>query len=270
MQIQECITKRKSVRTFRPERIRDADEERLQQYLAALENPLQIPVTFRILETAGTDLTSPVIVGAQQYVGAKVRRVPGAEIAFGYSFESFVLYAESLGIGTVWLAATLARKAFEKAMEVGTDEFMPAVSPIGYAASKRSLRESVMRKALRSDSRKNFSELFFDHTFSVPLTDDNAGVFLQPLQMLRLAPSAKNKQPWRVVLGDDIVHFYEKKNKGYIAEATGDIQKVDVGIGLAHFALTAKECGVQGEFICQNPGIEHEDNVEYIISFQRK
>lgn len=63
-------------------------------------------------------------------------------------------------------------------MEVGEDEVMPAVSPIGHAAPKRSVRESAMRRALRSDGRMAFGELFFENDFSSPLPMNEGGLNL--------------------------------------------------------------------------------------------
>lgn len=68
-------------------------------------------------------------MGADTYIAAKYRRQEDAELGFGYSFKRLVLYATSLGLGTVWLAATIDRKAFERALEVAPDEVMPAVTP---------------------------------------------------------------------------------------------------------------------------------------------
>ena len=48
----------------------------------------------------------------------------------------------------------------------------------------------------------------------------------------------------------------------------GDIQKVDVGIALAHFDLTLKEAGVNGCFITRDPGFDIEDTTEYIVSYE--
>ena len=77
----------------------------------------------------------------QAIEAAKVKRVPQCELACGYSFEEACLYALSLGIGTVMLAASLNRSAFEKAIEVGADEVMPVASPLGYPSEKKSLWE---------------------------------------------------------------------------------------------------------------------------------
>lgn len=47
-----------------------------------------------------------------------------------------MLYAQSLGIGTVWIGGTMDRAAFEATMELGENEVMPCVSPLGYPAKK--------------------------------------------------------------------------------------------------------------------------------------
>ena len=61
--------------------------------------------------------------------------------------------------------------------------------------------------------------------------------------MVRFAPSAVNKQPWRIIAVGDRYHFYEKKDNGYVGEATGDLQKIDVGIALCHFVMGFEEQG---------------------------
>ena len=43
------------------------------------------------------------------------------------------------------------------------------------------------------------------NSFAEPLTEEEAGDYQFPLEMLRLAPSAVNKQPWRVVADERTV-----------------------------------------------------------------
>ena len=155
-------------------------------------------------------------------------------------------------------------------MELAEDEMMPCATPIGYTAKKMSVREIMMRKAIKADERMPFGELFFDGDFDTPLTEEGAGVFAEPLEMVRLAPSAVNKQPWRVVVEENKVHFYLKRRKGSTAEAHEgklDMQKVDLGIALCHFALTAKENKLQLEFVQENPNLPSASEVEYIGSY---
>ena len=266
--VKDIIRRRRSVRAFSGEALRYEDRQKLDEFLKTLDNPFGIPVEFRFLEAKEHGLSSPVIIGTDAYVAAKVSRVPQSEIAYGYSFEAFCLFAESLGIGTVMLAGTLNRSAFEKVMNVNNTEVMPVASPIGYPADKQSAREKLMRKGIKADERLPFDALFFENSFAQGLTPENAGKFQDALEMVRLAPSAGNKQPWRAVVCDDKVHFYEKKTKAMSNNPLGDIQKVDVGIALAHFDLTLKENGIGGSFAVEDPGFEKDDSIEYIITYE--
>lgn len=266
--VKELIKKRKSVRTYDGRELTAEDRKSLEEYVGALTNPFDIPVEFRLLDVKEFGLSSPVITGANTYLAAKVKRVENFEIAFGYSFEKACLYALSLGVGTVMLAASLNRKAFEKAMEVKEDEVLAVASPVGYPAAKRSLRESLMRSGIKADERFDFEKLYFDGSFEKSLTKERAGDFAEALEMVRLAPSAVNKQPWRAVVDGDRVHFYEQKSVK--DSPLGDVQKVDMGIALAHFDLTMEEDGVSGAFVCADPGLALPENVHYIVTFERE
>ena len=232
--VTDLIRQRKSVRTFDGKPLSAENRSALEAYMASLTNPVSVPVTFRLLDAQKDALSSPVIVGADTYLAAKVGKVPNFEIAYGYSVEKVCLYALSRGMGTVMLAASLSRAAFEKAMEVKDTEVMPVASPVGYPAEKKSIREGLMRKGLRADERKSFDQLFFEGGFGHPLPQANP--YAKALEMARWAPSAGNGQPWRAVVEGDSVHFYEAKSMKDCP--LGDIQKVDVGIALAHFDLT--------------------------------
>ena len=267
--IKDVIRKRKSVRTFDGKSLLPEDRQKLEEYVKTLDNPFDVPIEFRFLNAKEHDLSSPVIVGTDLYVAAKVSRIPRSETAFGYTFEKFCLYAESLGIGTIMLAATISRKTFEKAMDIKENEVMPVASPVGYPAEKRSVRETMMRKGLKADERLPFETLFFEESFMKALAPEHAGQFRDALEMVRLAPSVTNKQPWRAVVCGDTVHFYEKKAKG-MSNSLGDIQKVDIGIALAHFDLTLKEAGVNGCFVTRDPGFDIEDTMEYIVTYEVK
>lgn len=265
--IEALVRGRRSVRTFDGTEVRPSDLEKLTAFIKGIENPYGVSVEFKLLDAREQKLKCPVVSGTNLYVGAKVSRVPHGEEAFGYSFEKFVLYAQSLGIGTVWIGGTMDRTAFERAMALKPEERMPCMTPIGYSARKMSIKESMMRKAVKADSRDPFEAVFFDGSFDTPLTREKAGRLILPLEMVRLAPSAVNRQPWRIVTGQNAVHFYLKHTKGFVSEAVGDIQKVDLGIALCHFALAAEELGLNLQFCTNDPGMAAEADTEYIASY---
>ena len=85
--------------------------------------------------------------------------------------------------------------------------------------------------------------------------------------MLRLAPSATNAQPWRVVKKQGSYHFFEK-HKSNASEDDKMIKKVDLGIALSHFHQTVLEHGLTGNFEKKlELEIEVPENTNYIISW---
>jgi len=265
MGVMELVRARRSVRTF-DGRALGAELDDILRCAKAVRTPYDLPIEWRVLNAKEHGLASPVITGTDLWIAGKMRRAPHAEEAFGFAFERVALYAQSMGVGTTWIAGTMDRPAFERAMELGDDEVMPCVSPLGYPAAKMSLRETLMRKGVRADSRLPFEELFFDGRFDKPLTLGKAGAPAEELEMVRWAPSAVNRQPWRVVIAGDTAHFYEKRSKGYVSEDGWDIQKIDMGIALCHFTCGVEEKGRRCAFRLEDPGLSHPADTIYIAS----
>ncbi len=262
--LMEIVRSRKSVRTFDANQLSDEHRKLLEDYCKGITNPFDIPVDFVFMNAVENGLSSPVLTGEPLYVTGKVEKKPYADVAFGYSFEQLVLYAWSLGIGSVWIGGTMKRETFEETAGLKKGEMMPCVSPLGYPSDKRSLKETMMRRGIGADNRFSADRLFFNEKWDSPRTpaEDMADV----LEMVRWAPSAVNKQPWRIVLKDGAWHFYEKKDRGYVSESTGDVQKVDLGIALCHFVLGLEYKGRKAEVIINDPGIAIPNDAEYIAS----
>lgn len=265
----DAIRSRRSVRTFDGTGLSPEEAAQIIYFANVMRNPYGILIDWQILNAKEQGLSSPVITGTDCYIAGKLRWVPHGEEAFGYTFEQVVLFAKSIGIGTTWIAGTMNRAAFERAMELTSDEVMPCVSPLGYPASKMSLREALMRKGIKADSRMPFRELFFKGSLDTPLLPEAAGDLRIPLEMVRLSPSAVNKQPWRVLVCGDTVHFYEKQSRNSVTADGWDVQKIDMGIALCHFALAAEECDVHTEFLLEDPHLPVGELI-YTASFKCK
>lgn len=267
MTIEKVIRARRSVRTFDGSALRPEDGEKIMAFAGEAENPYAIPISWRLLDPKKEDLHSPVITGESAYLAGKLKKVPHGEEAFGYSFERLLLYAWSLGVGSTWIAGTMDRPAFERAMALEKDEVMPCVTPLGYAAKRMSLRETMMRKGIKADTRQDFASLVFREEFGKAMLPEEAGPLRLPLELVLLAPSAVNKQPWRMVVCGNTVHFYEKRSKGYVSDGW-DIQKIDMGIALCHFALASEEAGLHPVFFLADPGLPTDADTAYIGSYR--
>ena len=259
----QTILTRRSVRTYDARPLTADDREKLEAFAAGIRNPFGIPVSFVFLDADNNGLSSPVLAGETLFVAGKVGKVPYGDVAFGYSMEELLLYAWSLKIGSVWIGGTMKRDLFERAAGLEAGERMPCISPLGYPAAKRSLRETVMRRGCGADSRLPGEKLFFEESFGAPLSrkeDDDV------LELVRWAPSAVNKQPWRAVYRDGRYHFFLKHDRGYVSEAVGDMQKIDLGIALCHFVLGARLKGMDAEVTVADPEIPAPPDTEYIAS----
>ncbi len=262
----EIIRGRKSVRTFDGNRLKAEDRENLEAYAARIVNPFGIPVRFVFLDAEENGLSSPVISGGTLYVAGIVEKLPCADAAFGFSFEKLVLYAWSLGIGTTWIGGTMKREIFEQAAGLADGERMPCVSPLGYPARKRSLRESMMRRGVGADTRMPAEKIFFDRKWDVPLSAAQKEKLGDLTEMVRWAPSAVNKQPWRIVCADGLYHFFVKHDKGFVSPQTGDLQITDVGIALCHFVMGLEEQGRHPEVVVCPPELSLPGDAEYIAT----
>jgi nitroreductase len=255
---------RKSVRTYDGRNLTPEDLQSIKDYAAGITNPWDIKVDWVFMDAEEYGLSSPVLAGEKMYVAGLVDKVPYADVAFGYAFEQLVLYAWSLGIGSVWIGGTMKRDLFERSAGLTAGRRMPCISPLGYPAAKRSIKETMMRKGVKADARKPLSELFFDEDLSTPL--DESGSVRRVMELVRWAPSAVNKQPWRIIRKNGQYHFYEKKDKGFVSDVVGDMQKIDIGIALYHFVKGLEEEGKKAVVKTEDPGIQVTPDMEYIAT----
>jgi hypothetical protein len=182
--------------------------------------------------------------------------------------EKNILLATGLGLGTCWLGGSLNRSTFAQKINAGTDELIPSVTPMGYTGNKKTFTENLVRMAVGAGNRKKPEELFFNKSADTPLEPASCGQYSKVLSAVRLAPSASNKQPWRIIKDDvNTWHLYLKENAAY-NNAFKDIkiQNVDMGIAMCHFELTANELGLEGRWEIQKPSIASGD-LKYIVSW---
>lgn len=272
--LEKTVRKRKSVRAYENRPLAQSDKDKVNACISELleENtPFPAQMNIRLLEAApGSDTeklgTYGVIRGAKDFLCVTVKNTESAMEAVGYRLEKLVLSATAMGLGTCWLAGTFNRAQFSAALRLETDDIFPIVCPIGYPAEKKTLVNSAFRKMSGSDHRKEWSELFFENTFGIPLTKENAAEYAFPLEMLRLAPSAANRQPWRIVYKEDAFHFYREENPK--SKYPYDLQRLDAGIGACHFHLAAKEKSLAGEFArLSETGTMAPPNMKYLFSW---
>ncbi|WP_373482128.1 nitroreductase family protein [Acetobacterium sp.] len=274
--IEETVKKRYSVRNYNEQAIESDKQKAIESFIDSLENPFGPHIAFHTLDlksgpTAQKLGTYGVIKGASHYIGTTITLEPMALEALGYEFEALVLYLADLGLGTCWLGGTFDRQSFSNAMQIEAGEIFPIITPFGYAADHKHFKEKAMRKLIKADQRKEWQQLFFTNDFQSPLMATAAGDLAFALEMVRLGPSASNKQPWRILITEGNCHFYEYQEPGYSKAFSYDIQRVDMGIAAAHFDFAMKERKIDGHFATSaQPKIDLPKHIEYVFSWIRE
>jgi nitroreductase len=275
--INEIIKKRFSCRTYADKPIERETLQKLKEIMNSLPaGPFGGKPRLVLVSAASSSPreskqfgTYGIIKNARLFIVGAIRDTANTMEDYGYCKELLILQATELGLGTCWLGGTFSSSSFAKAINLQDGELLPSVCPIGYPAIRKSLTEKMMRSIAGSDKRKPWSELFFTDNFSRPLTEESAGIYATALVNLRLAPSASNKQPWRILRDASInaFHFYLSRALGYNLLRGVSLQDVDMGIAMCHFELTAKELGIQGKWLVDN-NAPKTGSLDYIVSWR--
>ena len=190
--------------------------------------------------------TYGVISGASTYIVATLDQTETDAVTFGYYFEKVILLATDLGLDTCWLGGTFKKSDFLQA-NASEEDYIPIVTPLGIKKQKPRVFENAMRAVVGANKRKPWEEIFFEGDVNTPLTPTKADAYKVPLEMVRLGPSASNKQPWRVIQSNGDYQFFLSRTKGY-GVTQFDMQLNDIGIAKFHFEQTATELGLNGSW----------------------
>jgi len=277
----EIIERRFSCRTYEETPMEDTLRRQLEAFLASNGGgPFGTPTRFKLVAATAEDSDTLRGLGTYGFIRGATGFILGAVSGgdknledFGYRMEDAILYATALDLGTCWLGGTFSKSAFAAKMDLREEEVMPCVASVGYVSDRRGVVDRLIRRQAGSLSRLAWNRLFFDRQFGVPLAPEAAGAYAEPLEMVHRGPSASNKQPWRVVRGQGSWHFFLQRTPGYLQGMAGqfvvaDLQRVDMGIALCHFERTAREAGLPGHWIVDEPDVaKPTDRTEYTASW---
>lgn len=279
----DLIKRRISVRTYSEKAVSSVKETELKKFITSLDAPPFGTKTRFILLSASPGhqeslqkmVTYGMIKNPAGFIVGAAEKSNGLHEDFGYLMEQIILYAVDLGLGTCWLGGTFKKGLFADAIEAQENESIPAVAALGTPASQTRIRDKMIAAMIKARKRFSQERLFFNDGFESPLYLESIGKYQEPMEMIRLAPSASNKQPWRIIFSEkeEKFHFYLKRDKNYDPERKkptemADLQKIDMGIAMCHFELTARELNLKGKWTASEPGISILPKyTEYIVTW---
>jgi hypothetical protein len=285
----DAIKSRTSIRTYDGEALSAADQSTLRKTFAeAVPGPFGAVPRFLLasrdeIEDAASRSpavkggvrigTYGMIVGPPAFVAGVVAKRPFACVDFGYCLEGIVLRATEIGLGTCWIGGAFGRGAIARSLGATKDEFVPATTPVGYAAGRPSLQDRIVRGSARAGTRKDPTKLFFQAGAAGGLEPlQGAGEWAEVLEAVRIGHSASNKQPWRLVLdrrSGVALHLVMHEDERY-NNMLGDVklQELDMGIAMRHVEVAARALGLAGSWRRLDPDPVHlEAPDSYIATF---
>ncbi len=206
---------------------------------------------------SGSIGTYGLISKVSVFIAGAIAKGPGAFEDFGYSMEGLVLKATELGLGSCWIGGLFDRGAAGTALELAAGELLPAVVSLGVPADRKTVAESITRRLARAGTRKPFGELFFaEETGAFPGLE--ASPWGSVLEAVRMAPSASNKQPWRILVtaSEEKPRFdllLEEDRRYNTMLGPIRLQNLDMGIAMRHFESAAHSLGLPGAWTRLEP-----------------
>lgn len=278
--VPEVIRQRYSCRAYRTTPLEPDVRRRLEDILAASGNgPLGTRCRFMLLAAAPGDTQALRGLGTYGFIKGATAFIVGVAGPgrrnledYGYLMEQAVLEATGLGLGTCWLGGTFSRSSFARRIRPSGGEVMPAVVAAGYPLVGVN---DPIRAYAGSSRRLPAGELFWSERPGLPLAAETVGPYADILELVRWAPSASNKQPWRLIRTDRAWHFYLQRRKGYGKRSPlfalarlADLPRVDLGIAMCHFELATREAGLSGRWAVLDPEPSTPDgSLEYTVTW---
>ena len=275
--VQDAIRSRISIRGYDQQVIPIETIMAINSFIPRIPPLLDAQLRIEILQIPSMEKDSYLKIGSYSVIRGTNTFIAAAHpkgkinlLNAGYALEHVVLYAQAVGLGTCWLVSTFNRDAFTQAMQLRGNEILPAIVSLGYPLQGIDLIGGIYRTIANSRTRKTWKDLFFDGNFNTSLKSSATGIMKEALEMVRLAPSAYNRQPWRIIRDGERFHFFiyrrtpptDKPKPGY------NVAYIDCGICMAHFELTAEANGITGKWMIQEPDIAGKtDELTYVVTW---
>jgi len=272
MDIIEIIKKRISTRTFNHVALKTADKKNFESFINENNKGLENEVlNFQIIEKHDVDkqmkLDYGMIKGHNTYILGTAKSTTASRVNYGYLMEKVVLEATEMNLSTCWIGVFDSTYFNDVFIEDGFD--IPSIVIVGYSDDKPTYQDKFLRFSVKASKRQRWDKLFFNYRSKTSLTPEFVKKYSDSLEMVRLAPSSGNTQPWRVFFDDtsNEFHFFKKSiSKRYELSGMHDI---DMGIAMSHFELTTIQNGLSGSWVKHTiENVNSIDDLQYIMTWK--
>ena len=271
----QAIQLRRSVRRYDRRDVPPCDLERIEARIKALEGlPGEGAFSSSLRSITADDLAAVGPYG--RLLNSPYSVVPcmlGGErplVSLGYRMERLALDLTQMGLGSCFVGALGSETRCCQRFGLPEGARIGALLIFGYSspAAVGSALNRLVRRAAGAERRlapeQIYHEQFWDHPAAPP--SDLASV----VEAARLAPSAKNAQPWRLLQRGDALHLYVTRvNRRYGTGSSLEYRFFDGGICMANMSAALEAAGRGGRWLFDSADRPPEtEELEYLATLR--
>lgn len=212
MNLKETIYKRKSCRNYLDEKIDDKTILKIKEFIDNAK-PLDssIKTQYEILDK--DEIKTMMRWKAPHYIAIYSEEKEHYKENIGFIYQQVDLYLQSIGLGSCWIGMAKVKK---------NNTGLKFVIIISFGKAKESLYRNQ-----NEFKRKTMKEI----------TDKPN----DKLEVVRLAPSSINYQPWFFKSNGNSYDVFLKKGNFIKSKLSGKYQLIDIGIAISHLYVAYPE-----------------------------
>ncbi|QAA30535.1 nitroreductase family protein [Clostridium manihotivorum] len=226
----ETIFKRKSVRKYDMAPLDEKTLEDVKKFIDDIK-PLLPEVNTEFQVISQDDVKSFMSIKAPHYVVVFSENKEGYLTNIGYMLQQLDLYLSSKGLGACWQGIA------KPAKDIINKSNLEFVIMLAFGKPAENLHRSD-----KSEFKRNSMESIRDK-----------GDFDELLEVVRIAPSATNSQPWYFNIEGNSLHVDCIKLNPIKALIMERMNKVDMGIALCHLDIACQKSEKKFKFSLKEP-----------------
>ncbi|HYF75097.1 MAG TPA: nitroreductase family protein [Candidatus Nitrosocosmicus sp.] len=236
MELYDAIIYRKSTRKYSPDALTPDELQAVRAIIDTAEKLYSnIEMTIHLVENGPQlhDLLPGVIgsygrVKAPHYLIVSSEQKEGFQQNIGFTLQGIVLALTTMGLATCWLGGTIKDGLLDGIIGIPEGQSPQLMVAFGYPAKGK----SPFRRSSSEAKRKDISEIT---SGSMDIT------WSRIVSAVRLAPSAVNNQPWRLVFKEGKVNVYSARTGNFITKhLLRPLNLIGIGIALCHAMVAAR------------------------------
>ncbi|MGM0549411.1 MAG: nitroreductase family protein [Bacillota bacterium] len=237
----QSIYKRKSVRKYKKENLSPESLKEIENFFkkVVVLNP-QIKTRAKIVSSDQVKSLFPL--RAPHYLQFFSENKNDWLLNAGFILQQFDLYLSASSLGSCWFGLAKTK------IEVEADSEMEYVITLAFGIPV----EPSQRESIENFERKSLA--------AIKKGEEHYDL----LEAARLAPSATNGQPWYFVTKKDRIHLYQSDFNFIKKFFYQKMNRIDMGIVLAHLWLAALEKEKGFEFVQMNKKPVEIENYNYL------